>query len=162
MLVTLIIGNCPECGSEAAFGNVNVSGNILLRGCFHCKYSERFYLPPLAKEVLYLDQFFLSHTFRAELPGFVNAARLIGELAHAQLIVCPFSTIQISFHQWGLCSLFTTPVKKVFDFILEFYQEFCEFFVLIQPENPYLLTERFLGYQIYFQKRLNDPGYRGM
>jgi hypothetical protein len=78
-----------------------VSGNILLRGCFHCKYSERFYLPALSKEVLYLDQFFLSHTFRAKLPEFVDAAKLIGELAHAQLLVCPFSTIhETETHQW--------------------------------------------------------------
>jgi len=101
MLVTRIIGKCPGCGAEAAFGNVNVSGNILLRGCFHCKYSEHFYLPALSKEVLYLDQFFLSHTFRAKLPKFVDAAKLIGELAHAQLLVCPFSTIhETETHQW--------------------------------------------------------------
>jgi hypothetical protein len=55
----------------------------------------------LEKEILYLDQFFLSHAFRAELPEFVDAARLIGELAHAQLLVCPFSrTHETETHQW--------------------------------------------------------------
>jgi len=101
MLVTHIIGKCPGCGAEAGFGNVNVSGNILLRGCLHCKYSEEVYLPVPAKEILYLDQFFLSHTFRAKIPEFVYAAKLIGELAQSQVLVCPFSPIhETETHLW--------------------------------------------------------------
>jgi hypothetical protein len=78
-----------------------VSGNVLVRGCLHCKYSEEFYLPPLFKVVLYLDQFFLSHAFRAELPEFVEAAKLIADLTHRQLLVCPYSsTHETETHQW--------------------------------------------------------------
>jgi len=93
MLVTLIIGKCLGCGAEDAFGNVNISNDILLRGCCHCQYTEQIYLPPVEKEILYLDQFFLSHAFRKELPEFVEAAKLIADLAHDQLLVCPFSKI---------------------------------------------------------------------
>ncbi len=101
VLVTRIIGTCPGCKAGAVFGNVMVSGNVLVRGCLHCKYSEEFYLPPLFKVVLYLDQFFLSHAFRAELPEFVEAAKLIADLAHRQLLVCPYSTThETETHQW--------------------------------------------------------------
>jgi hypothetical protein len=101
MLVTRVSGACPGCKAEAAFGNVSVSGNIFLRGCFHCKYSERLPLPVFSKEVLHLDQSFMSHAFRAELQDFVDAASLIGDLAHAQLIVGPHSSIhQPETHQW--------------------------------------------------------------
>ena len=86
---------------DEAFGNVYVSRNTLLRGCLYCTYSERFPLPKLSKEVLYLDQCFLSHAFRAELPEFVDATKLIGELAHAQLLVCPYSSVhEVETHQW--------------------------------------------------------------
>lgn len=101
LLVTRIIGTCPECRADEAFGNVSVSGDTLFRGCLRCKYSERLRLPPLSKEVLYLDQFFLSHAFRAELSEFVDATKLIAELAHAQLLVCPYSSIhETETHQW--------------------------------------------------------------
>ncbi len=86
---------------EASFGNVFVSGNILLRGCLHCKYSVDIPLPSLSKAVIYLDQSFLSHAFRAELPEFVSAAKSIANLAHTQLLVCPHSSIhETETHQW--------------------------------------------------------------
>jgi hypothetical protein len=93
MLVTTIIGKCPGCNKENAFGNVNIHQNLLLRGCIHCKYSIRIPLPELSKKILYLDQFFLSHAFRRNLSRFVEAADIISELAHEQLIVCPYSRI---------------------------------------------------------------------
>lgn len=101
MLVTRIIGKCPGCGAEASYGNVNISQNLLLRGCRRCRYSEQLPLPPLSKVVLYLDQFFFSHAFRANLPDFVDATQLISTLAHEQLIVCPYSrTHEVETHQW--------------------------------------------------------------
>jgi hypothetical protein len=101
VFVLQVIGKCPGCGTSQAFGNVSVFRNTLRRGCSYCDYSERFPLPKLSKEVLYLDQFFLSHAFRAELPEFVDATKLIGELAHAQLLVCPYSSVhEVETHQW--------------------------------------------------------------
>jgi hypothetical protein len=80
---------------------VSVSGNTLLRGCFHCTYSERLLLPDLSKQILYLDQSFLSHAFRGGLTDFVEAAKLIADLAHAQLLVSPYSSIhETETHQW--------------------------------------------------------------
>ncbi len=101
MIVTRVIGKCPGCGAEASFGNVFVSNNTLLRGCLNCKYSVNIPLPPLSKVVLYLDQSFLSHAFRAELAEFVKAARLIAGLTDAQLLVCPHSsTHETETYQW--------------------------------------------------------------
>ncbi len=101
MLVTRIIGKCPGCGAEASYGNVNISQNILLRGCFRCKYFDELLLPPLSKVVLYLDQFFFSHAFRAKRSDFVAATEIISKLAHEQLIVCPYSrTHEVETHQW--------------------------------------------------------------
>src|SRR5262249_28777253 len=49
----------------------------------------------------YLDQSFLSHAFRAGIEEFVHAAKLIDELADAQLLVCPYSSIhETETHQW--------------------------------------------------------------
>ncbi len=101
MLVTRIVGDCPGCGRRAAFGNISVSGTTLVRGCPYCKYCERLPLPVLSKQILYLDQSFFSHAFRAGLREFVDAAQLIGELAHAQVLVCPRSSIhETETHQW--------------------------------------------------------------
>ena len=93
MLVTRIIGKCPGCKRENSFGNVNIHQNLLLRGCTHCDYSIQIPLPALSKKIIYLDQFFLSHAFRANLEQFVEATNIIAELAHEQLVVCPYSPI---------------------------------------------------------------------
>ncbi len=93
MLVTRIIGACPNCKKENAFGNVNISQNLLLRGCEQCNYSMHIPLPHLSKKILYLDQFFLSHAFRGNAEQFIKASKTIEILAHNQLLVCPYSPI---------------------------------------------------------------------
>jgi len=93
MIVTRIIGECPGCKRENSFGNVNIHQNLLLRGCIHCDYSMQIPLPVLSKKIIYLDQFFLSHAFRSNLKQFVEAADILAELAHEQLVVCPYSSI---------------------------------------------------------------------
>jgi hypothetical protein len=101
MLVTRITGDCPGCGGQASFGNVFVHGQILTRGCLHCNYKQEFYLPQLSKTVLYLDQSFFSHTFRAVLPEFAECAKSISDLAHDQLVVCPISSVhRTETHLW--------------------------------------------------------------
>src|SRR5467141_2276159 len=86
MLVTRVVGSCPGCQAVASFGNISISGHTLLRGCSHCTYSQRLLLPALSKEVLYLDQSFLSHAFRGELPDFVEVAKLISEFTRRRRI----------------------------------------------------------------------------
>jgi transcription elongation factor Elf1 len=93
MWVIRIIGKCPGCKRENSFGNVNIHDNILLRGCSNCNYSIQIPLPELSKKIIYLDQFFLSHAFRSQLKSFVEAKEIIAELAHEQLLVCPYSPI---------------------------------------------------------------------
>lgn len=100
-LVSKIIGDCPACGRKDGYGNVNVSGSMLLRGCLWCRHLDRIPLPELNKKVLYLDQFFYSHVFRAENPAFKEARDKIQQLAYKQLLVAPYCNIhEDETHLW--------------------------------------------------------------
>lgn len=113
MFVTRIIGKCPNCKIEASFGNVSLNGNVLTCGCMQCNFSQQFLLPALSKTVIYLDQFFFSHAFRAELREFVECTKLISSLAHDQLTVCPYSSIhETETHQWN-----HSQQQKLWEFI---------------------------------------------
>lgn len=102
MLVTQYLDEpCPRCGITGKYGNVGVSRNTLKRGCNHCRQWTNFYLPEVKKKILYLDQFFLSHAFRAKEKPFVEAAHRIADMAARQLIVCPYSTVHTKeTHLW--------------------------------------------------------------
>ncbi len=101
MLITRIIGDCPRCRKKNSFGNVNVYSNTLVRGCGSCSFKQEFLLPQLHKTILYLDQSFLSHAFRQQLPEFATASQLISNLAHDQLLVSPFSSLhETETFQW--------------------------------------------------------------
>lgn len=93
MLVTRIIGDCPRCKSKNSFGNVDVFGKTLQRGCHHCEYSVQIPLPEITKSILYLDQFFFSHAFHEGDEKFVDAANRIGDAAHQQLLTTPYSSL---------------------------------------------------------------------
>jgi len=100
-LVTRITGDCPACGRKDGYGNVNISGSTLLRGCLSCRHLEHIPLPKLNKKILYLDQFFFSHAFRAENKAFAEAKDKIQQLAFKQLLVAPFSNIhEDETHLW--------------------------------------------------------------
>lgn len=102
MLVTRVLGDCPGCKQTACFGNVDIYGDHVLRGCKFCKHAARIYLPEVRKAVLYLDQFFFSGAFRGGDQRFVNAARRVRDLADKQLLVSPFSSIhEDETHQWA-------------------------------------------------------------
>jgi hypothetical protein len=77
MLVTRVLGDCPECGGKNSFGNVSVRGDHVLRGCKSCKYNTTVWLPKVRKKIIYLDQFFFSSAFREGYPRFVEAAQRI-------------------------------------------------------------------------------------
>lgn len=101
MLVTRVIGVCPGCGGIASFGNVDIYGDHVLRGCKQCKYSAHIYLPPVRKAILYLDQFFFSGAFRGGDKRFVDAATRVRHLADRQLLVSPYSSVHVDeTHQW--------------------------------------------------------------
>jgi hypothetical protein len=105
-LVTRIIGPCPRCLAERAFGNVSVGPESVSRGCIACDFREYLPLPAVKKKVLYLDQFFFSRAFRAKPSGhdekYQRAIARICDLAHKQLLVAPYSTIhEDEAHQWA-------------------------------------------------------------
>jgi hypothetical protein len=101
-LVTRVIGDCPKCGMEKAFGNINVYSTFVLRGCVACTYKEEAWLPPVIKRVLYLDQFFFSKAFRAGDSRFTEAQDLISRLTALQLLVVPYSSVhEDETYQWA-------------------------------------------------------------
>lgn len=93
MLVTRIIGDCPGCKGTKCFGNVDVFGDKLQRGCHHCNYSVAIPLPKISKSILYLDQFFFSDAFKEGDEMFVDAARRVQQSAHEQLLTTPYSSL---------------------------------------------------------------------
>lgn len=110
-LVTYVLGDCPSCKSQNTFGNIDVRGHSVYKGCESCRYRERVALPPLRKKVVYLDQFFFSCAFRGRDDRFIEAADRISKLASLQLLVAPFSNIhEDETHQWK-------KRKELFEFI---------------------------------------------
>ena len=101
-LVTYVLGDCPGCGEKDSFGNVDVRGTYVSRGCKSCRHSSRYDLPKLKKKILYLDQFFFSHAFRGRDQRFIDAAKRISRMAALQLLVVPYSSIhEDETHQWA-------------------------------------------------------------
>ncbi|MDP3227152.1 MAG: hypothetical protein Q8N13_04140 [Acidovorax sp.] len=100
MLVTHVIGDCPGCGAENSYGNVSVRDHVL-RGCMHCEYQSLIWLPDIRKKVIYLDQFFLSHSFRGGDPRFLVAVERVKRISRFQLLVAPYSSVhEDETHQW--------------------------------------------------------------
>lgn len=100
MLVTYVIGDCPSCGAKNSYGNVSVRDHVL-RGCMHCKYESLVWLPEIRKKVIYLDQFFFSHSFRGGDQRFLPAVERVKRMSHLQLLVAPYSSIhEDETHQW--------------------------------------------------------------
>lgn len=101
MLVTRVLGNCPECGGKQQFGNVMVTRNQVLRGCMSCKYRNTVSLPEIRKKILYLDQFFFSNAFKEHDIRFIEAVQRIRHVSNFQLLVAPFSSVhEDETHQW--------------------------------------------------------------
>ncbi len=101
-LVSRVTGDCPGCGLKDGFGKVEVfSGSYVFLGCKKCRYSERIQLPPVRKKILYLDQYFFSHTFRGKQPEYLKAAELIEKASSMQLLVAPYSSVhEDETHLW--------------------------------------------------------------
>lgn len=102
-IVTNVLGDCPGCGRKDSFGNVGVfGGQMVFRGCKKCNYHVRIPLPKLKKKIVYLDQFFFSHTFRGQEKRFLDAAALIERASSLQLLVAPYSSIhEDETHLWS-------------------------------------------------------------
>ncbi len=143
MLVTHIIGDCPSCKTPNAFGNVFIHGQILTRGCGYCTYKKEYYLSDLKKDVLYLDQCFYSHSFRAELTEFVECSKLITELANNQLLVSPFSSVhETETHQWR-----NSQKDKLWSFIKHISRGH-----RFSPDYEVKKTQIYRGFKRYQQK----------
>lgn len=110
-IVTYVLGDCPGCAARASFGNVEVFGTHIYKGCKRCRYHQRIPLPEIRKRIVYLDQFFFSHAFRENDARFMDAAERIKNLCSLQLLAAPYSTIhEDETHQWH-------RRQELFDFI---------------------------------------------
>ncbi len=92
MFVTRVLGDCPSCGANDAYGNVSV-GAYVLRGCKRCDYEASVWLPEIRKKFIYLDQFFFSGAMRGKDPRFQAAAERVKRVCHLQLLVAPYSSV---------------------------------------------------------------------
>ena len=72
---------CPYCGQLGKYGNINITGDILNRGCNACMSRGSIHLPKLHKKIIYLDQFFFSSAFRDHDQRFVMAAQRIHHIS---------------------------------------------------------------------------------
>ena len=101
MIVSQIIGDCPNCSAERCFGNVLIRSNVIIRGCMNCNYKVRLSLPKIRKKILYLDQCFFSSAFRDSDKRFAELTRMIMRASSHQLLVAPFSSVhEDETHQW--------------------------------------------------------------
>ena len=86
-LVSYVLGDCPRCGQNKTFGNIDVYETIVSLGCKKCSYKEIRLLPSVEKKVLYLDQFFFSHAVRGNEPNFVAAAEVTHHIGASKALV---------------------------------------------------------------------------
>jgi hypothetical protein len=114
---------CPECRTEGAFRVILVSGRGYTRRCQKCDARQRFPLPPIARQLIYLDQFAISDMLKAvnpELranpkgradPFWIELSETLRRLLRLQLIACP----QSEFHEQesAVCS-FRDELKSLY------------------------------------------------
>lgn len=152
MLLTHVLKEkCPNCGKEGKYGNINITGDTLNRGCTICGQWNNIPLPALKKNILYLDQFFLSHAFRNNKQPFVEAVQRIKQLASKQILVCPYSKFHTEeTHLWR-----HDEKNKLYEFIKqtarghEFSPDYSikenqlatSFSNFLQSNNEYFLTK---------------------
>lgn len=92
---------CPSCG-KSRFGLLDAGKDRMVLRCADCRYSHTVPLPPLDKQVIYVDQFFFSLLFNVESGGrlplghedfAVKAHRRLKRLVLLQQVVLPHSDV---------------------------------------------------------------------
>jgi hypothetical protein len=93
---------CPKCG-QLEFGILIITGNTYTRRCRSCSHKQDYWLPPVCKKIIYLDQNVISNLMKLVTPAARGHERvksdpfwqqlydLLVQLRHLQLIVCPSS-----------------------------------------------------------------------
>lgn len=96
---------CPACTREEAFGVLMITGRQYTRRCTECRHTKTFPLPPVNKQLVYLDQFVLSNILKAIDPDtpastkerldrfYADAFTKLYRLCELQLLVCPASPL---------------------------------------------------------------------
>ncbi len=108
MSITPPYRECPECKKADSFGfysnsmQDNTDPKMYTQKCLDCGHQETYFLPPLEKKIIYLDQFALSEMLKSIDPSVPRRGTLnpiwrtlfkkLEQLSRKQLLVCPKST----------------------------------------------------------------------
>ena len=107
MSITPPYRKCPECKKTDSFGfyansmQDNIEPKMYTQKCSVCGHRESYFLPPLDKKIIYLDQFALSEMLKSIDPSVPRKRNLnpiwrtlfnkLEQLSRKQLLVCPKS-----------------------------------------------------------------------
>ena len=107
MSITPPYRECPECKKAACFGfyansmQDNTDPKMYTQKCLDCGHRETYFLPPLDKKIIYLDQFALSEMLKSIDPSVTKKRtpdpiwrtlfKKLEQLSRKQLLVCPKS-----------------------------------------------------------------------
>ena len=108
MSITPPYRECPECKKADSFGfyansmQDNTDPKMYTQKCSVCGHRATYFLPPLDKKIIYLDQFALSEMLKSIDPSVPRRGTLnpiwrtlfnkLEQLSRKQLLVCPKST----------------------------------------------------------------------
>jgi len=89
---------CPFCSRASVFRRLDIINGGVLWKCRACNRTRREELPPLRKQIVYLDQWVISNMLKAEVGRPVTRAEkwrelhgLLNHLISDQLVICPDS-----------------------------------------------------------------------
>ena len=105
MSITPPYRKCPECKKAECFGfyymEDDTDPKMYTQKCLDCGHREIYFLPPLDKKIIYLDQFALSEMLKSIDPSVPRKRNLnpiwrtlfnkLEQLSRKQLLVCPKS-----------------------------------------------------------------------
>ncbi len=114
---------CPSCGAER-FGVYNISSDSYSRRCVECWEKGEFALWPLARKVIYVDQFAISnmmkalnkahqaHSRAAADPFWLTLFERLDRLVKLQLAICPYSDAH---RHESMMTGFFEPLKRMYE-----------------------------------------------
>lgn len=81
------------CCANVRAKKSGISNNCFKFTCGICKTTYSIPLQKIKKKIIYLDQNFYSNAYKGKLVQFTKRANRLGDLAHKQQLICPFSDL---------------------------------------------------------------------
>ena len=90
---------CPKCGQPESFIERYLRRRGLTFKCNKCRHTELKELPPITKQIIYIDQFALSKMVKnKDDPFWAELHERLTRLKTNEVITCPYSPIHIEFN----------------------------------------------------------------